>query len=51
VLNDQIVIRDMMNLSITADHRIVDGFQAAEFLQTVIQRLEHPGLFALEGSD
>ena len=31
--DDKIVIRDMMNLSISLDHRVVDGVVAAEFMQ------------------
>ncbi len=29
----QIVIRDLMNLSISVDHRVVDGYDGARFLQ------------------
>jgi pyruvate dehydrogenase E2 component (dihydrolipoamide acetyltransferase) len=49
VRNGQIVIRKMMNLSITLDHRIVDGATAARFLNTVIEYLETPNLLLLEG--
>jgi len=42
VLGGQIVIRPMMNLSLTADHRIVDGVLAAKFLQRVAEYLEDP---------
>jgi pyruvate dehydrogenase E2 component (dihydrolipoamide acetyltransferase) len=48
VINDQIEIREMMNLSLTCDHRVVDGVVAARFLHHVINRLEHPGLALLE---
>ncbi len=48
VQGDQIVIRDMMNLSISLDHRVVDGAVAAEFLQHVITFLEAPSLLLLE---
>jgi 2-oxoisovalerate dehydrogenase E2 component (dihydrolipoyl transacylase) len=37
-----IVIRKMMNLSSSFDHRIVDGFDAASFIKTVKDRLEAP---------
>jgi len=47
VRDGQIVISQMMNLSITADHRVVDGAVAAEFIHHVIRILEHPGLLAL----
>ena len=49
VRGGQIVVRKMMNLSITLDHRIVDGATAAHFLNTVIQYLETPNLLLLEG--
>ena len=48
VMDDQIVIRDMMNLSISLDHRVVDGAVAAEFMQHVISLLQAPGLLLLE---
>ena len=49
VRDGQIVPRKMMNLSITLDHRIVDGATAAYFLNTVIKYLETPNLLLLEG--
>ncbi len=42
VLEGQIVIRKMMNLSSSFDHRIVDGYDAAAFIQSVKQALEAP---------
>ena len=42
VKNGQIVIRKMMNLSSSFDHRVVDGFDAAQFIQRVKGLLEHP---------
>lgn len=39
---DQIVIRDMMHLSISCDHRVVDGAEAALFVKEVIRHLENP---------
>jgi pyruvate dehydrogenase E2 component (dihydrolipoamide acetyltransferase) len=44
VRNGEIVIRPMMTLSLTADHRIIDGATAAEFLQRVKNLLENPAL-------
>jgi 2-oxoisovalerate dehydrogenase E2 component (dihydrolipoyl transacylase) len=38
----QIVIRKMMNLSSSFDHRIVDGWEAASFIAKVKTQLEHP---------
>jgi pyruvate dehydrogenase E2 component (dihydrolipoamide acetyltransferase) len=34
----------MMTMTLTCDHRAVDGAVAAEFLQTVKDLLEEPGL-------
>lgn len=50
VRDGEIVVRKMMNLSITLDHRIVDGATAAYFLNEVIRLLETPGLMLLEGA-
>jgi pyruvate dehydrogenase E2 component (dihydrolipoamide acetyltransferase) len=43
VVDDQIVIRERMTLSLTFDHRIVDGAPAARFLQTLSRLIENPG--------
>jgi pyruvate dehydrogenase E2 component (dihydrolipoamide acetyltransferase) len=43
VVGDQIVARDQMVLSLTFDHRIVDGAPAAKFLATLRQGIENPG--------
>jgi len=40
----EIAVRPMMTLTATFDHRAVDGAPAAEFLQTVKELLEEPGL-------
>lgn len=44
VVGGQITIRPMMNLSLTADHRIIDGALAAQFLQRIGEYLENPSL-------
>lgn len=44
VKDDEIVIRPLMQLSLTYDHRIVDGAPAALFLRRIKQLLETPGL-------
>jgi pyruvate dehydrogenase E2 component (dihydrolipoamide acetyltransferase) len=44
VRNDQIVARTMMTLTLSADHRAVDGATAAEFLTTLRQLLEEPAM-------
>ena len=44
VRDGQIVIRKMMNLSSSFDHRIVDGWEAASFIQRIKRDLEQPAL-------
>jgi pyruvate dehydrogenase E2 component (dihydrolipoamide acetyltransferase) len=44
---DRVEVRRMMNISLSVDHRIVDGATAARFLMTIKEMLEHPGLLAL----
>ena len=44
VHNDEIVIRSMLTLSLTFDHRVVDGAPAAQFLQTVSGYIQDPYL-------
>ncbi|CAR51516.1 dihydrolipoamide acetyltransferase family protein [Burkholderia cenocepacia] len=43
-----IVARKMMNLSSSFDHRVVDGADAAEFIQAVRAALERPALLFVE---
>jgi pyruvate dehydrogenase E2 component (dihydrolipoamide acetyltransferase) len=47
-LGDKIVVRDMMNLSISVDHRLVDGYDAARFVADIKDSLESPGLLFLD---
>ncbi len=47
VIDDQIQIRLMMPLSLSYDHRMVDGATAARFLNDVIGYLESPGRLLL----
>lgn len=44
----QVVARKLMNLSSSFDHRIVDGMDAAEFVQAIRMRLETPALLFVE---
>ena len=44
VRNGEMCIRPIMNLSLTADHRVVDGSVAAQFLQRVTSLMENPAL-------
>ena len=39
-VSDTIVVRHMMHLALTYDHRLVDGTDAARFLTDVKERLE-----------
>jgi 2-oxoisovalerate dehydrogenase E2 component (dihydrolipoyl transacylase) len=48
VKNGQIVVRKMMNLSSSFDHRVVDGYDAAAFIQRVKGMLEHPAALFIE---
>ncbi len=41
--DDKIVIRDRLTLSLTFDHRVVDGAPAARFLKDLRQGIEQPG--------
>ena len=41
---DEIVVRSMLTLSLTFDHRVVDGAPAAQFLQTVSGYIQDPYL-------
>lgn len=47
--HDNIVVGHIMNLSVSLDHRIVDGFEGASFLQEVRRYLEDPTLLLLAG--
>ena len=42
VVNGQIAVRLMMNLSSSFDHRFVDGYDAAAMIQRIKEMLEHP---------
>jgi pyruvate dehydrogenase E2 component (dihydrolipoamide acetyltransferase) len=48
VRSGQIVIRSLMNLSISVDHRLADGWDAAMFLQDVKSLLEDPTTMFME---
>jgi pyruvate dehydrogenase E2 component (dihydrolipoamide acetyltransferase) len=47
VRGDQIVARTMMSLTLSADHRVVDGATAADFLRTLKTLLEQPGMMLI----
>ncbi len=47
VLNGQVTVRLMMNLSSSFDHRFVDGYDAAAMIQRIKELLEHPATIFL----
>jgi 2-oxoglutarate dehydrogenase E2 component (dihydrolipoamide succinyltransferase) len=47
VVNGQIVVRPMMYLAVTYDHRLIDGREAVQFLVTIKDCLEDPGRMLL----
>ena len=48
-VNGQVVIRPMMYLALSYDHRLVDGREAVQFLVRVKEFIEDPGWMLLEG--
>lgn len=48
VENDQVVIRPMMYLALSYDHRLIDGAQSVKFLLTIKEMLEDPARLILE---
>ena len=47
-VNGQVVIRPMMYVALTYDHRIVDGREAVQFLVRVKELVEDPGALLLD---
>ncbi len=47
VENNEVVIRPMMNLALSYDHRLVDGREAVQFLVTVKEIIEDPARLVL----
>jgi 2-oxoglutarate dehydrogenase E2 component (dihydrolipoamide succinyltransferase) len=47
-VNGQVVIRPMMYIALTYDHRLVDGREAVTFLRRVKETVEDPGRLLLE---
>lgn len=50
VKDGQIVIRKVLSLSLTFDHRVVDGAEAAQFLNKIVQYLEDPDQIFIESA-
>jgi len=46
--NGTFVARDMMNISSSFDHRIIDGWEATQFIQQIKQYLETPAMLFME---
>src|SRR5436190_1716697 len=42
VRNDEVVVKQMMRVTMSCDHRVIDGATGAKFLQTVKKMLENP---------
>ena len=49
VVNGQVVVRPMMYVAVSYDHRIVDGREAVQFLVRVKELVEDPESLLLEG--
>lgn len=47
IRNDEIVARDMLYLSLSFDHRVVDGADGVKFCNRIIQLLENPTLLLM----
>ena len=44
VRNGEVVVRNIMHVTMSCDHRVIDGATGAKFLQTFKQMLEQPGM-------
>jgi pyruvate dehydrogenase E2 component (dihydrolipoamide acetyltransferase) len=47
VRNGEVVVRGIMNVTMSCDHRVIDGATGAKFLQTFKQMLENPAMMLL----
>jgi 2-oxoglutarate dehydrogenase E2 component (dihydrolipoamide succinyltransferase) len=48
VVDGQVVVRPMMYLAMTYDHRIIDGREAVQFLVAIKDALEDPARLLLQ---
>lgn len=48
VVNGKLEIAKFMNFTVTCDHRLIDGAEAARFLSAFIKRIENPGLLMMD---
>ena len=46
VRDGEITVRNIMNVTMSCDHRVIDGATGAKFLQTFKQMLEQPGMMS-----
>jgi pyruvate dehydrogenase E2 component (dihydrolipoamide acetyltransferase) len=46
IRDGEIVVRSIMNVTMSCDHRVIDGATGARFLQTFKQMLENPGMMS-----
>lgn len=49
VVGDEVTVHHRMRLTLSADHRIIDGALAAQFLQTLTRLLESPWTVVARG--
>jgi 2-oxoglutarate dehydrogenase E2 component (dihydrolipoamide succinyltransferase) len=47
-IGGEVVIRPIMYVALTYDHRLVDGREAVSFLKSIVQRMENPARMMLE---
>lgn len=50
-MNGQVVIRPMMYLALSYDHRVIDGRESVSFLVRVKENLENPARMLVQGKD
>jgi len=48
VVDDEIVIRPMMYLAVSYDHRVIDGRESVTFLKRIVECIENPERMMLE---
>ena len=46
--NGEVVIRPIMNLALSYDHRIIDGREAVQFLVSIKEQIEDPARLLLQ---
>jgi pyruvate dehydrogenase E2 component (dihydrolipoamide acetyltransferase) len=47
VRDGQVAVKNIMKVTMSCDHRVVDGATGAKFLQTLTQMLENPAMMLL----